>query len=69
MEQTTAIDVSKMFPDYNTADAVREGSIAVIRLHDYSDGSILTIKMSIDHMYQALNQLRAQGPQSSGRRS
>lgn len=66
MNEPSRIDVSSMFPDYESADAVRHDGIAVVRL--VKDGQQYIIRLSIEHMYSVLNRLRAEGPQTYPRK-
>jgi hypothetical protein len=52
------IDLGTMFPDYDSALARREGDMAIVRLYRNGSWQPITVRISIEHMYQSLELLR-----------
>lgn len=60
MPEIERIDVSAMFCDYESADATRDGDMALVRLHQ--GGTYATMRLRVSEIYQALENLRKQKP-------
>lgn len=58
------VDLSKLFPDYEraTCEYVDDRAMATVKLH--SGGSFATIRLSVEHIYQALGDLRTLMPRT-----
>lgn len=63
-EDAPQVDLAPMFVEWDHAMAVREGDVAIVKLTRGGAMSGITIRLNINQIYQALEDLRALGPQT-----
>jgi len=58
--KTKDLDVSKLFPEYDSATAVRKGDMVIVTLFHYGaiESKRIVIKMALAQIYQLLEDVR-----------